>query len=153
IDAGAVHLARMGGRVALFFPLLRRTNIVSPKIVVDGLVRFPGATVPFTELTRQPEFRGIDNRRDDLSVVLSLDYRFVVMRYLAGRLFTDAATMAGSIGEVDLGHLRPAFGVSVDLFSAEADIGQLALSVSPDGARLFLSFGVAPGFGDRQHRE
>ena len=94
LDSGAVHLARTGGRFALFFPLLRRTNIISPKIVLDGLVRFPGATVPFTELTRQPEFRGIDNRRDDVSIVASLDYRFVIMRYLAGRVFTDLATVA-----------------------------------------------------------
>src|SRR6185503_11808243 len=109
--------------------------------------------VPFTELTGQPEFRGPDNRRDELSIVASIDYRFAVIRYVAVRLFGDLATVAPTVSAINLTHVRPAVGFGIDLFGSDSDIGQLAFSYSPDGERVLLSFGVPTAFGDRQHRD
>jgi hypothetical protein len=107
--------------------------------------------VPFAELPRQPDFRGVDNRRDFVSAVASLDYRWTLMRYLAARLFVDAATVGPRIYELSLA-LRPAVGFGFDVFSRSTQLGSLALALSPDGVRLLMSIGVAGAFGDRQHR-
>jgi hypothetical protein len=144
------RFARRGGRVAAFIGVGDRSNVLSPKLVLDTLDP-TGGRLPFSELPRQPDFRGFDNRRDFVSVVGSLDYRWTLMRYLAARLFFDAATVAPELGELEL-DLRPAGGFGFDVFSSATQLGSLALSASPDGVRLLLSIGVSGAFGDRQHR-
>lgn len=143
---------RAGGRGALFIPLLRRANILSPKVVVDGLVQPKGVFVPFTELVSQPEFRGFDTRRDNLSVVASVDYRWAMIRYLGARLFVDVATVAPNVESLLAEPPRFAAGFGIDLYSKSTELGQFAMSFSPEGVRLLLTFGVPSSFGDRQHR-
>jgi hypothetical protein len=144
------RFARRGGRAALFYGIGDRSNVLSPKLVLDTLDPI-GGSVPFAELPRQPDFRGVDNRRDFVSAVASLDYRWTLMRYLAARLFVDAATVGPRIYELSLA-LRPAVGFGFDVFSRSTQLGSLALALSPDGVRLLMSLGVAGAFGDRQHR-
>lgn len=151
VSASRHLFVRAGGRVAGFLQVLRPGNVLSPKLVLDGLRSVDGP-IPFVELTRQPDYRGIDDRRDYVSLVGSLDYRWAVARYLAARAFTDVATVAPELGSIDLGALRYAAGFGFDIYSKSAPLGSLAISGSPDGARFFLSFGVASSFGDRQHR-
>lgn len=146
------HFTRSGGRVAAFVPIVRSTNILSPKLVIDGLDRLGNEPVAFTELTRQPDFRGFDNRRDALSVVGSLDYSWAIWKYVAARLFVDTATVAPAVDRFTLEGLRYAGGFGFDLFSRSVAIGAIAFIASPEGFRLSLRFGVAPSFGDRQHR-
>jgi hypothetical protein len=147
----SVRYVRSGGRAAAFIPIVESDNVLSPKLVLDELDALRGP-VPFVELPRQPDFRGFDNRRDYVSLVGSLDYRWTVMRYLAARIFTDAATVAPRIAELELGHLRWVGGFGFDVFSSRTQLGSLAISAGPEGASFFFSFGVASGFGDRQHR-
>lgn len=150
LGASGARFTRQGTRAAAFVGVGDRSNVLSPRLVLDTLHPLSGA-VPFTELPRQPDFRGFDNRRDFVSVVGSLDYRWAVMRYLAARLFVDVATVAPSLGELEL-DLRPAGGFGFDVFSRSTQLGSLAFAASPDGVRFLLSFGVASAFGDRQHR-
>lgn len=145
------HFVRAGGRVAGFFQLLHPGNVLSPKLLLDGLQVTEGP-VPFVELPRQPDFRGFDDRRDFVSAVASLDYRWAIARYLAARAFADVATVAPSVSELRLEGLRYAGGFGFDVYSRNAPLGSIAISGSPDGARFFLYFGVASSFGDRQHR-
>jgi hypothetical protein len=143
---------RVGGRAALFIPVLRKSNILSPQVTLDGLAPALDARVPFTDLVSQPEFRGFDTRRDYFSAIASLDYRWSLMRYLAARVFIDAAAVAPSPARIFDAPPRIAFGFGIDLFGESALLGQLAFAFSGDGVRLLLSFGLPPGFGDRQHR-
>jgi hypothetical protein len=145
--------ARVGARAAAFLSLYRRTNVLSPKIVLDGLAPLGGRAVPFHELPRQPDFRGIDSRRDRVSAVASLDYRWKVASFFATRLFADAATVAGELRALSLQNLRWAAGLGLDLFATNAELGRIGFSYSPEGVSLLLSFGVSPRFGDRQHRD
>jgi hypothetical protein len=124
---------------------------VSPKLVLDGLEATEGS-IPFVELPRQPDFRGFDTRRDRVSMVASIDYRWAIARYLAARAFGDVATVAPRLGELRLDALRYAAGFGFDVYSRSAALGSVAVSGSPDGARFILYFGVASSFGDRQHR-
>jgi hypothetical protein len=151
VRGSAVRYFRSGGRAAAFIPVLERDNVLSPKLVLDGLGTLHDP-IPFIELPRQPDFRGFDNRRDFVSLVGSLDYRWTVMRYLAARLFADAATVAPSVSDLELDHLRWIGGFGFDVFSRHTQLGSLAISAGPEGASFFFSFGVASGFGDRQHR-
>ena len=143
---------RVGGRAALFVPILKQSNILSPQVALDGLAPATDARVPFTDLVSQPEFRGFDTRRDYFSALVTLDYRWSLMRYLAARLFVDAASVASSPSRIFDAPPRIAAGFGVDLFGESALLGQLAFSFSHDGFRVLLSFGLPPGFGDRQHR-
>ena len=143
---------RVGGRAALFIPILRKSNILSPRLTLDGLVPALDARVPFTALVGQPEFRGFDTRLDYFSAVATIDYRWSLMRYLAARVFLDSASVAPSPIRIFDAPPRLAAGFGIDLFSDSTLLGQLAFSFSADGVRLLLSFGLPPGFGDRQHR-
>jgi len=143
---------RVGGRAALFIPVLRKSNILSPQITLDGLAPALDSRVPFTNLISQPEFRGFDTRRDYFSAMATIDYRWSLMRYLAARIFLDAAAVASSPAHIFDAPPRIATGFGIDLFGESALLGQLAFSFSADGVRLLLSFGLPPGFGDRQHR-
>lgn len=143
---------RVGGRAALFIPILRKSNILSPRVTLDGLVPALSPRVPFTALVSQPEFRGFDTHLDYFSAVASLDYRWSLMRYLAARVFLDAASVAPHPLRIFDAPPRLAAGFGIDLFSDSTLLGQLAFSFSGDGVRLLLSFGLPPGFGDRQHR-
>ena len=120
--------------------------------MVDGLVPTGDAPIPFTEYTGQPTFRGFDNRRDLISVVASLDYRWTFMRFVSARLFTDVAKVYPSVSEMNLRHLRWAAGAGIDLYSSNNELGRIAVSGSPDGFQFLLTLGVSPRFGDRQHR-
>ena len=142
---------RSGGTAAAFLSIVESSNILSPAVTMDGLSPRSGP-LPFLEYPRQPQFRGFDNRRDFVSLVASLDYRWTLMRYLAARLFTDAATVAPRVAELDLGKLRTAAGFGFDVFSRSSQLGSVAASFSGDGFRFLLTFGVRSGFGDRQHR-
>jgi len=146
-----VRHVRTGGRIAGFIPVVASDNVLSPKLALDGVSTLRGP-IPFVELTRQPDFRGFDNRRDHASAVGSLDYRWTLMRYMAARLFADAATVAPRVTDLQLEGLRWAAGFGLDIFSRQAQLGSIAISGSPEGASFSLSFGVASGFGDRQHR-
>lgn len=153
IDAGATRFYRLGGRAALFASILRPTNILSPKIALDGMA-VPGGSSepPFTALTRQPDYRGIDNRIDRVSFVASLDYRFSVVRYVGARLFADVATIGPDFGAMLDAPKRVAGGFGIDVFSSSTELAQMLLSFSGDGVRASFSFGVPTLFGDRQHR-
>ena len=143
---------RAGGRAALYLPVLRSYNIISPRLTIDGLAPALDARVPFIDLVNQPDFRGFDTRRDYFSAMVSLDYRWSLMRYLAARIFVDAASVAPTPARIFEAPPRVAAGFGIDLFSDSALLGQLAFSFSGDGVRLLLSFGLPAGFGDRQHR-
>jgi hypothetical protein len=156
LDDRDVTFMRLGGRVAGFVPIYRRTNILSPRLAVDRLVSLGGPPVPFTELPRQPDFRGFDTRRDGLSLVASLDYSWQLVDFLGVRVFVDTATTAPSLGALsvdELKELRFAVGTGLDLFVSSDDVGQLSFSASPEGVRVLLSLGVPSDYGDRQHRE
>ncbi len=142
---------RTGGRAGLFLPLLESSNILSPRIALDGLSDL-GSSVPFNELVRQPDFRGYDNRRDRVSMVASVDYRWAIARYLAARLFVDAATVAPELDALKLDNVRPAAGFGFDVFSRSSQLGSVRATFSPDGFLFSFGFGVSSGFGDRQHR-
>lgn len=148
-----VAFLRMGGRTAGFIPIYRSTNILSPAIFIDGIVPLGGLDVPFTELPQQPDYRGIDDRRDNISIVGALTYRWLLVDHVGARLFFDTATVTDEISNVDLTGLRYAGGFGVDLHTDSAEIGRISMSGSPDGVRLLLSIGVSRAYGDRQHRD
>jgi hypothetical protein len=146
------HFGRAGFRLAGFVPFVRRTTIVSPKIVVDGLAPINRSSVPFQELVNQPTFRGYDNRRDFVSAVASVDYRWYVSRFVAARLFVDFAKVAPSIWELNLDNVRWAGGFGFDLHTSTSQVGRVALAGGPEGINFLFAFGVPANFGDRQHR-
>jgi len=151
-----VNYARHGWRAAGFIPIYRRTNILSPRIVFDRLVPLGGLPVPFYEIPSQPDFRGFDTRRDNLSMVASLDYTWQVVSFMSMRAFFDGATVAPALKEISLDQLkymRFAGGLGFDFYNTTAILGRIAMSMSGDGPRLFVSLGNPEGFGDRQHRD
>jgi hypothetical protein len=144
---------RVGGRAALFVSILRPTNILSPRILIDGMVvPHDAPEPPFTSLVSQPDFRGLDTRRDRVSLVASVDYRWSVVRYLGARVFVDVATVGPDVGAMLNVPVRVAGGFGVDVFSKSTELAQLIVSFSGEGARAYLTFGVPSLFGDRQHR-
>jgi hypothetical protein len=147
------RLARVGGRAAIFIPVVRPTNILSPRIILDGMAAPDGVRVPFTALTGQPDFRGIDNRLDRLSLIVSLDYHWSIIQYVGARLFLDMATVGPDVGTMLDATKRFAGGFGVDVYSKSTELAQLMVSFSTEGARASFTFGVPSPFGDRQHRQ
>lgn len=145
-------LARAGGRAAGFIPIYRDSNLLSPKLVLDTVAELDGR-VPFTELARQPEYRGTDNRRDFVSLVASLDYIWGFSRHAAARLFVDAATVGPSLGELAIRSPRVAAGGGVDVFTRNTAIFRFWLSGSGDGFHVHVSVGTDDAYGDRQDRD
>ncbi len=147
---------RLGWRLQGFVPIYRRTNILSPRIVIDRIVRLNELPIPFYELPRQPDFRGLDTRRDDLSIVGGVDYSWYLTGFMNARAFVDLATVAPGISDFNFEQIkamRYAAGFGLDIFSTTATIASISLSGSPEGARVLFSLGAPDGFGDRQHRE
>jgi hypothetical protein len=94
--------------------------------------------------------------RDNLSIVVSLDYAWQLVPFMGMRLFIDGATVAPSLADFSLEQLenmRYAVGLGVDLYTSSAQLARLELAGSPAGPRFLLSIGAPAGFGDRQHRE
>jgi len=153
-DSPEVSLARVGGSAGVFIPVLRRTNILSPRVFLDGLIQRDGAPVPFTELPLQPQFRGAGIRRDFVSLVGNLDYRWGFTTNVGMRVFVDGATVGPSVDELAITSPRVAGGVGLDLWSTGSDLGSFAIAGGPDGLAFHLSFGLSSGFSDdRQHRD
>ena len=148
----STRFAKTGGRLASFTRFGRTAGVLSPKIVVDTISPVGDTNVPFILLPSQSDFRGFNNRRDYVSLVGSLDYRWALARFFAARLFADIATVAPNTRELTLNGLRYAGGVGVDIFSRSTPLGSIATSFSPEGMRLLLRIGLAPTFGDRQHK-
>jgi hypothetical protein len=146
------RFARTGFQMAAFLPFIRPSTVLSPKIVVDALVPADGE-IPFNEFTGQPTFRGFDTRRDYVSAVASLDYRWYLGSFLDARLFTDVATVAPSVREARFDHLRWATGFGFDLHTSTSELGRIAVAGSMEGFHLLFTLGVPAGFGDRQHRD
>ena len=143
---------QFGGRAALFIPVVRPTNILSPKLVLDEMRPLGGSQVPFTLLQTQPDFRGGGSRADLASAVASIDYRWSFVRFISARLFFDVASVAPTVSNVLDHGPRYAAGFGFDFFSRSAELGQIALATGPDGTRFLLSIGVGSSFGDRQHQ-
>src|SRR5262249_39621837 len=106
---------RAGVEAAAYLPFVRQTTILSPKITLDGLLPDQGGVIPFTEMPGQPTFRGFPNRRDYVSAVASLDYRWYLSQFVAARLFVDVARVAPTLRDLTLDHLRWATGFGFDL--------------------------------------
>ncbi|MEM9693354.1 MAG: hypothetical protein AAGA56_12470 [Myxococcota bacterium] len=139
-----VAFMRTGGRGAVFIPIYRQGNILSPRIAIDRIIRLNSLDVPFNELPRQPDFRGFDRRRDDVSVVASLDYTWLVTKFLAFRVFADGATVAPGISELSYEQIRSmrlAAGVGFDIFSDRSSIARFGVAGSPEGARVLFALG------------
>jgi hypothetical protein len=147
------RFGRAGFRLAAFLPFIRRTTILSPKIVVDGIAPIEPGMVPFQELAGQPTFRGFDSRRDYVSAVASLDYRWYLSRFVAARLFVDFARVAPSFWDLNLEHMRWAGGFGFDLHTSTSEVGRVAVAGGQEGFHFLFAFGVPAGFGDRQHRD
>jgi hypothetical protein len=144
---------RTGAQAAAFLPFGHRSTILSPKIAIDGLVPIDNGEIPFEEFPRQPTFRGFDNRRDYVSAVASLDYRWYLMNFLAARLFLDVARVYPSLSDVSFDHLRWATGLGFDFHTSSTELGRIAVAGSLEGFHLLFTLGVPAGFGDRQHRD
>jgi hypothetical protein len=144
---------RAGVEAAAFLPVVHSTTILSPKIVIDGLLSDGQFAVPFTEMPAQPTFRGFANRRDYLSAVGSLDYRWYLERFIAARLFVDVARVAPSLADMSLTDLRWAAGFGFDLHTSSSELGRIAVAGSTEGVHFLFTLGVPAGFGDRQHRD
>ena len=139
-DSVYTHLMRWGGQGALFFPIVRPSNILSPKLVLDGLTPFDEGPIAFTELTQQGAYRGHDNRRDRVSLVGSLDYRWTLMRYLAARVFVDAAHVAPSVKDIEITNLRYAVGFGLDISDSDCSRRVASPSAVPGSTlHLFVS--------------
>ncbi len=151
VDGTDARYVGAGGRVLAFIPIFKPVNTLSPRIVVDTVTPL-SATLPFTLLAEQPDFRGFDIRRDRDSMVISLDYRWVVMRYVATSVFVDAATLAPDLGKLFTTVPRFAGGFGFDVFNAKSDIARFAVAGSADGIRVLASLGYSVASGDRQHR-
>lgn len=147
------ELVRYGGRVAGFIPIYRTTNILSPTLIVDGVKPVHDEQLPFAELSRQPDFRGFDTRRDQLSLVAKVDYRWLIISQVASRIFFDTALVAPEWSALDFSALRWAAGLAIDLHSDSTEIGRLGFSAGPEGVRLLFALGVSTAYGDRQHRD
>ncbi len=158
-----VSFMRMGARAQVYIPIYRRTNLLSPRIVLDrvqplGASQTVGDDVrlPFYELARQPDFRGYDYRRDFISMVASLDYSWVLVPFLGMRVFFDAATVAPSVTQISLAqlkHMRYAGGVALDVFAGKSALASIGIAASSDGVRVVGNIGVPSSYGDRQHRD
>jgi hypothetical protein len=141
-----------GGRVIGYLAVYRKSNILAPKVAIDTIVPVPGSEIAFTELRYQPEYRGIDGRRDRIALLASLDYRWELMKFVGAHVFADTTTVAADLQSIDLKYLRYAFGFGVDLHSSTTQVSRVSMAFSPEGFRFLFNFGVAPsGFGDRQH--
>jgi hypothetical protein len=150
----ATRFGRTGGRAGVYLPVVRSTNVLSPRIALDSLVLPGGGAIPFREYTGQPTFRGFDSRRDVVSTVGSVDYRWQVIRFVAARLFADVARVAPDVPHLFSTDWRWAAGFGLDLHGNSTELGRLALAYSPEGINVLFSLGLpGPGFGDRQHRE
>jgi hypothetical protein len=143
---------RLGGRAALFLPILRPTNILSAALVVDGLATPSDAPVPFTELVGQPDYRGSDTRRDYLSYVVSVDYRWEFLAFLGARVFVDVAAVGPDARHILEEPARVAVGFGLDVYTPSTTLGELSFAGSADGVNASLTFGVPSRFGDRLHR-
>lgn len=152
-DGPRVRFVRFGGRGAVFVPIPDRDAIVAPKLVVDVTAPVNHSEIPFSELTAQPEYRGFDTRRDFLSVVGSVDYRWPIARYVAARIFTDAATVAGAPTTITLSAPRFVVGFGLDFVSRSSEIARMGFAAGAEGIKLYLSIGGATDFGDNQHRD
>jgi hypothetical protein len=144
---------RAGVEAASYLPFIHRTTILSPKITLDGLLPDEDAVVPFTEMPGQPTFRGFPNRRDYVSAVASLDYRWYVSRFVAARIFVDVARVAPTLRDLTLDHLRWATGFGFDLHTSTSELGRIAVAGSDEGFHFLFTLGVPARFGDRQHRD
>jgi hypothetical protein len=144
---------RAGVEAAAYLPFVRQTTIISPKITIDGLLPDENDVIPFTEMTGQPTFRGFPNRRDYVSAVGSLDYRWYVSRFVSARVFVDVARVAPSLRELTLDQLRWATGFGFDLHTSTSELGRVAVAGSDEGFHFLFTLGVPSRFGDRQHRD
>lgn len=147
------HHATLGFRAASYLRIVRPTNILSPRIVVDAVVPAGDAPIGFREARAGNEFRGFDGRVDNIAIVGSLDYRWAIARYVAARIFVDATTVTRTIQALDLHTLKYAYGAGIDLHTSTTEVGRIGVALSEGEARLLFSYGLPPaGFGDRQHR-
>jgi len=153
VSGERIEYARYGVRGGLFLPFIRPTTILSPTITLDTMTAPESAMVPFTDLVGQPMFRGFNNRRDYVSLVGSLDYRWFVSRFVAGRIFADAAHVYPSFKDFTFQRTRWAAGCGVDLHTSTTQLGRLAIAFSPEGFYFLFALGVYAGYGDRQHRD
>jgi len=153
IDGHGSVFVRAGGRAAAYIPLYRKTNILSPKLVLDGIAQAGTVPISFNELAGEPDFRGYDERRDHLSLVASLDYRWLIVEHVGASLFFDTQVVAAGFDAFDFGALRWVGGVGLDLHSDDLVLGQLSLAAGNGGLRLVFERGVSNGYGDRQHRD
>jgi hypothetical protein len=119
--------------------------------VVDQVAPLTKEPIPFFELARESDFRGVHSRRDVLSTTYSLDYRWGFAPQISGRLFVDFSSVGPELAK--LGPPRWVVGFGQDIYASAHDIGSWAFSFGPDGVNFLLSFGVPNRFGDRQHRE
>ena len=143
----------LGFRAASYLSLVRPTNILSPRLVVDAVVPVGDAPIGFREARRGTEFRGFDGRADNIAIVGSLDYRWAIARYVAARVFADTTTVTPTLQSLDLRTLRYAFGGGIDLHTSTTEVGRIAIAFSEGATRFLFSYGLPPaGFGDRQHR-
>ncbi len=142
---------RFGVRAAAFLPIVRKHNVLAPKVAVEQVKALSSAPIPFTELARQADFRGQNTRRDSLNLTASLDYRWRFAPEASARLFVDATTVGPELWRVGIPRFAGGFGL--DVHASDSDVAQVAFSFSEEGVGFFLSFGVPSSFGSRQHRD
>lgn len=156
MDASRAGFARMGARASYAAPVMRKSNLVTLAVALDGVAPFPGASLSFVELEHQAGYRGFDTRRDFVALLVSADYTWVLAPALGMRLFADAVTVAPSLrgfGVEELQNMRLALGLGLDAFAGDNTLASLGLSATGDGPRVFATFGPPVANGDRQHRQ
>ena len=82
--------------------------------------------------------------RDRNRVLLTGEYRWLPSHYVDLALFLDAGNVAPQFGDLDLGSLKTAWGVSVRLHTPKDTVMHLSAAHSKEGWRFV--FGTGPVF-------
>jgi outer membrane translocation and assembly module TamA len=128
-------------------PLYRENWVLAFRGLFSATSTSDGQDVPYFLLPMlgesSDEFRGYPTFRfrDRHRLLLTGEYRWMPSHYLDLALFVDAGNVAPEVGDLDLGSLKTAWGLSARLHTPVDTLLHASVGRGREGWRLIVGFG------------
>jgi hypothetical protein len=148
---------RVEGEASQFIPLLRENWVIALRARAAATYTSAGDVVPIYLLPALGggfSLRGYDDYRfmDRNAFLANAEYRWRVFGALDGALFYDAGTVAPRFGDLDLAHLKTAYGLGFRFHSDNTTFFRFDVARGSEGTQFVVSISesLRPGHGSIQ---
>lgn len=140
------NLLRTGFDAAGFIPVIRENRLLIPRLSADLVENLNEVEIPFSEYSRQLNFRGTSGREiirsERISMVPSIEYQFPLSHIFSANIFYDTLFVGPRVGSIRWNEGLWAAGAGLNFHYLKHELARIELAGGSEGFQVRITVGA-----------